>query len=77
MKKHDIRCEVCKKKTLISIGWHLKPKEKLNGKQIYLDFCSYECIAEYIEKTMSLMFRDLNKITTRLEKLERKYHGKC
>jgi hypothetical protein len=66
------KCEICGKKTNISTGWHLKIKQKLHRKQIYLDFCSYGCIADYIEKNMSLMFEDLNKIDKRLDKLERR-----
>lgn len=65
-------CDICGKKTYVSDGWHLKIKQKLLGKQIYLNFCSNLCVAEYIEETMSGYFKDLLKFEKRIKELEKK-----
>ena len=67
-----IKCDVCGKNSEVKTGWHLSPKKNLHGKKIELDFYSYQCIAEYIEKTMSLMFERLNGQEERLKKIERR-----
>lgn len=67
------KCDVCGKESNVSDGWHLKPRQKLNGKQIFLDFCSWDCVATYIEKTMSLVFKDLNNFEKRITKLEKQH----
>jgi hypothetical protein len=56
------KCIVCGKNTLVKDGWHLKPN---------LNFCSYHCIATYIEVFHKNMIKDLNKIEKRLELLEK------
>ena len=57
-------CDVCKKNTYVADGWHLEGD---------LDFCSNQCVAFYIEKTMPLMYKKmkiLEKILKRLETLK-------
>ena len=72
-RKSDEKCDVCGKNTMVKRGWHITIPQILKGKVIYLNFCSYECVATYIEKTMSLMFRNLNNIEERLTKLEKRF----
>ena len=59
-------CDYCGKPTYVKEGWHLKA-----GK-IYLSFCSNKCVANYIEKTMVLLFKKLNNQEKRIKKLEKK-----
>ena len=68
----DEKCDVCGKNTMVKKGWHLTIPQISKGRAIYLNFCSYECVATYIEKNMALMFRDLNDQEKRLLKIEKK-----
>jgi hypothetical protein len=67
------QCDVCGKNSLKPFGWHLIIPQKLNGRFIYLNFCSNECVGKYIEDNMSLMFRDLNLMDKRLKILEKRF----
>ncbi len=59
-------CNVCKKNTLVSEGWHLEHD---------LDFCSNQCVADFIEKMFDYMvgfINKLNKQEKRIIKIEKK-----
>lgn len=72
-KRYDEKCDICGKNTMVKRGWHLTIPQLLNKKVVYLNFCSYECVATYIEKNMSFMFKDLNNIEKRLTILEKRF----
>jgi hypothetical protein len=70
--KETNKCDYCGRDSDISTGWHLKLDQEINGETVYLDFCSNSCVADYIEKTMSAMFLELNQFEKRITKLKRK-----
>jgi len=61
-----MKCDVCGKSALTQNGFHLKA-----GK-VDLDFCGNKCIAEYVEKTMTIYLKTLNQQDKRIAKLEKR-----